>query len=50
MLRQSILDDLESLADLCGDPSCDATLLRDLNFKGIDNSHNVAVLIEHVAD
>jgi hypothetical protein len=50
MLLQSILNDLESLPDLCGDPGCDTSLLRDLDLKGIHNSHNVSVLIEHVAD
>lgn len=48
-LLQSILNDLESLPNLRGDPSCDATFLRDLDLKGIDNSHNMAVLLEHVA-
>ena len=50
MLLQSILNDLESLPDLRGDPGCDTSLLRDLDLKGIHNSHNVSVLIEHVAD
>ena len=50
MLLQSILNDLESLSYLCGDPSCDTSLLRDLDLKGIDNSHNVAILFEHVTD
>jgi len=50
MLLQSILNDFESLPNLRGDPGSDATLLRDLDLKGINNSHYVAVLIEHVAD
>lgn len=50
MLHQSILNDLESLSNFRGDSSWYATLLRDLDLKGIDNSHDVAVLLEHVAD
>ena len=50
VLLQSILNDLESLAYFRGDPSCDTSLLRYLDLKGIDNSHNVTVLFEHVAD
>jgi hypothetical protein len=50
VLLQSILNDLESLAYFRGDPSCDTSLLRDLDLKGIDNSHNVAILFEHVTN